>query len=254
MEKYIQKLEKKMYSLCIKHKVNNKFFVKKLYLFVCLFFLISVGYLRAQVPSLTENIRIPLWAEIDVYPGLKESTEMEGYEYPIQEVKKIASFLINGMVYGWEFVYVPSDKTRGVEEYFEVKEIQQISLSSLKNTIKYSSPWIDDTLFCCWCDYSRTNEQIQNYKAWSSIKNPVIGARGYGKIEDGFNGIKSAAEDSLKQAVREYYRGKVKNKPKEITGSVLIKSEPLLGIDAGRYAINLDFFLECGKIIEYTAY
>ena len=202
----------------------------------------------AQVPSFTEKIRIPLWAELDAYPGLEEAKDLEGYEYPVQEIKKIAPFLISGMVYGWEFVYVPYDKSRGIEEYFEVKEINPAG------KITYSSPWIDDTYLRCWCEYTRTKAEVQNYKAWASITHPVIRGRGYGSVRDGFEGIKDAAADSLKSAVREYYRGITKNKPREITGSVLIKNEPILGIDSGRYAINLDFFLECDTIKKYGIY
>ena len=202
----------------------------------------------AQVPSFTEKIRIPLWAELDAYPGLEEAKDLEGYEYPVQEIKKIAPFLISGMVYGWEFVYVPYDKSRGIEEYFEVTEITPAG------KITYSSPWIDDTYLRCWCEYTRTKAEVQNYKAWASITHPVIRGRGYGSVRDGFEGIKDAAADSLKSAVREYYRGITKNKPREITGSVLIKNEPILGIDSGRYAINLDFFLECDTIKKYGIY
>ena len=210
----------------------------------------------AQLPSFTEKIRIPLWAEIDAYPGLEEASKLEDYEYPVQEIKKIAPFIISGMVYGWKFVYVPYDKARGIEEYFEVTEInaQAFTNNYNPNKITYSSPWVDDTLLHCWCEYNRTKAEVQNYKAWASITHPVIRARGYGSIKDGFEGIRAAAEDSLKAAVREYYRGITKNKPRQISGSVLIKNEPILGIDAGRYAINLDFFLECDTIKGYGIY
>ena len=75
-----------------------------------------------------------------------------------------------------------------------------------------------------------------------------------GSVEKGFEGIEEAVRESLKEAIRNYYRKTIKNKPKEITGAVLIRKFPTLGIDAGRYVINLDFFLECGKIIEYSVY
>lgn len=219
----------------------------QLIVLVLLFGLYSAT-VSAQVPSFSEKIRIPLWAELDAYPGLEEAKGLEDYEYPVQEIKKIAPFLISGMVYGWEFVYVPYDKSRGIEEYFEVKEINPAG------KITYSSPWIDDTYLRCWCEYTRTTAEVQNYKAWASITHPVIRGRGYGSVRDGFEGIKDAAADSLKSAVREYYRGITKNKPREIKGSVLIKNEPILGIDSGRYAINLDFFLECDTIKKYGIY
>ena len=235
-----------------------KYSIKKHLLLIVLLFN-SLLSLFAQSPSFLEKIRIQLWADLDVYPeyasAVDENQGKNGiFTYPINQIKDTAPFLINGMLYGWEFIYTPSDKARGVEEYFELIEIQPSSL--IENQIVYSSPLveIEKNQFSCWCEYVRTKTQIQNYKMWSTITNPVIRARGYGPVDQGFEGIKLAAQDAIKTAVREYYRGKIKNKPKEITGSVLIRSEPLLGIDAGRYAINLDFFLECGRIKEYTSF
>jgi hypothetical protein len=89
---------------------------------------------------------------------------------------------------------------------------------------------------------------------WASIQNPTIQGIGIGKISDGFDGITAAAKDAVKKAVREYYRNVIKNKPKEITGSVLVRNQPLLGIDAGKYRIKLDFFLECGRIKYYKVF
>ena len=210
--------------------------------------------LFAQTPSVIRNIRLPLWAELDAYPGLELPVDVNSgqYEFPIAQMRKIAPFIINGMVYGWNFVYVPSDKARGVEEILEITEI--VSSDVIRDGITYTSPWISDNNLNCWVEYTRTDSQVQSYNLWASIQNPVIGGIGYGAIEKGFEGIEEAARESLKDAIRNYYRKTIKNKPKEITGSVLIRKFPTLGIDAGRYVINLDFFLECGKIIEYSVY
>lgn len=210
--------------------------------------------LFAKTPSVIRNIRLPLWAELDAYPGLELPVDVNSgqYEFPIAQMRKIAPFIINGMVYGWNFVYVPSDKARGVEEILEITEI--VSSDVIRDGITYTSPWISDNNLNCWVEYTRTDSQVQSYNLWASIQNPVIGGIGYGAIEKGFEGIEEAARESLKEAIRNYYRKTIKNKPKEITGSVLIRKFPTLGIDAGRYVINLDFFLECGKIIEYSVY
>ena len=253
--------------MSINYSIKEKkyLFLTKRNLFLLLIFTFMIS-LSAQTPSFLEKIRIQLWGDLDVYPEYaaefahadEEDGQSQGkngiFTYPINQIKDTAPFLINGMLYGWDFIYTPSDKARGVEEYFEFIEKEPSSL--IKNQIVYSSPLveIEKNQFSCWCEYVRTTAQIQNYKMWSTITNPVIRARGYGPVELGFEGIKLAAQDAIKTAVREYYRGKTKNKPKEITGSVLIRSEPLLGIDAGRYAINLDFFLECGRIKEYTSF
>lgn len=211
-------------------------------------------YLYSQTPSVIQNIRIPLWAELDAYPELEAAADIDAgrYEYPQKEISQVAPFIINGMVYGWEFSYVPSDKARGVEEELEVTEIMPSDL--IAGGISYVSPWIENNRLNYWCEYHRTPAQIQNYDLWSSIRNPKIQGRGYGPLSDGFDGIKTASKEALKDAIRAYYRNVIKNKPKEIRGSVLIRDMPTIGITSGRYVINLDFFLECGKIVEYTVY
>ena len=114
--------------------------------------------------------------------------------------------------------------------------------------------YFEENKVTVWCEYDRTEYQIQNYKLWSGIQNPVIKGRGLGKISDGFEGINEAARNALKEAVRARYRAEIKNKPKEISGSVLIRNPPLVGITEGQYAIFLDFFLERDRIIKYTTY
>ena len=243
--------------------------LQTLKLFLSSFFIMIFAALAyAQSPSIVQNIRIPLWAELDAYPMLMaeadESSEeqetdssrkgglSEQFDYPVKSLKEIAPYIIGGMVYGWEFYYTPSDKQRNVEEIVEVKEI--VSPEYIKRGIEYSSPWISEGRLNCWCSYRRNEAQIQNYNLWSSIQNPIVQGRGYGSVTLGFEGLKLAANDALKNAIRAYYRNLIKNKPKAITGKVLIRNLPQIGIDSGRYVINLDFFLECGKIIEYEIY
>lgn len=215
--------------------------------------------LFAQTPSIIRHIRFPIWAEVDAYPGTQAAAadvDAEEFSYPIARIKETVPFLIEGLVYGWNFTYVPFDKTRGVEEYFEIEPVQKLA-DGQKNdggTIEYSSVWIENNRFNCWVDFTRTDHQVQTYNLWASIQNPTIQGRGYGDLTKGFEGIKEAAVDSVKNAVRSYYRNLIKNKPKQITGAVLLRKTPLLGIDSGRYVINLDFFLECGTIEEYTQF
>ena len=226
----------------------------KIFLAAILFLNFFTISLCAQTPSVIEHIRFPLWAELDAYPGLEGAYDPDAgiYDYPISRIRELAPFLMEGMVYGWDYVYVPYDKTRGVEEYFELTQIQPLDGPS--DLITYSSPWIEGNRLNCWCDFTRSEYQIQNYYLWASIQNPTIQGRGYGKISDGFDGIRAAAEDAAKNAVREHYREIIKNKPKEIRGKLLLRKIPILGIDAGRYTIKLDFFMECGRILEYKQF
>ena len=233
-------------------KLFKKLMIKKIFLFLT--FLATALFAFAQTPSVIQNIRIPLWAEVDAYPELAaaQNPDTEAYSYPVNKIRELAPFLINGMVYGWNFVYTPSDKARQIEEVLEITPIMDVE--AVTGAITYVSPWLENERLNCWCEFKRSEAQVQNYYLWSSIQNPKIHGRGKGELSDGFDGIKNAAEDALKDAVRSHYRKVIKNKPKKITGAVLIRDMPTIGVADGKYVINLDFFLECGKIIEYKVY
>jgi len=220
-----------------------------------LFFLLILNLfsLFAQTKSVVRNIHIPLWAEYDAYPeNYQAPKEGEGpYSYSTNRIKELGTFLITGMVYGWEFVYTPSDKARNVEEFFELKPISELSSSDI---ITYSDPFFEDNRINVWCDFVRNDYHIQNYNLWASIQNPVVHGKGKGPINKGFDGIIEAANMSVKEGVRQHFRAEIKNKPKEICGKILIKNQPVIGVVEGQYVIFLDFFLECDRIVKYKVY
>lgn len=227
-------------------------------------FLVFFGTIFAQEVSFQKKIRLPLWAELDAYPGLhsvdekaESSSVSIDYDEPIfahavREMKKITPFLLGGMVYGWEFDYTPSDKVRGVAEFFECTEIR--SFADEAKFIKYEDPWFDESKVHCWVSFERSEAMIAAYNHWSDIKNPRILGVGGGSVSKGFEGIQEAAENALKDAVRTYFRKILKNKPKRITGTVLVNKVPAILIKSGKYQIQLDFFLQIGTIIEYSQF
>lgn len=223
----------------------------------------SKGFLLAALFCLANStlifasdIHMHLWSSLDAYPELMATEDKDSgvFDFPIKSMKETAPFLVNGMVYGWKFTYTPSDKARGVEEFFELTEIQ--SQDVILDQIEYQDPWIseEDNKFNVWVNFNRNEFQARNFKLWSSIKNPAISGRGYGGLEKGFDGIREASADAVKNAVREHFRNEIKNKPKEISGSVIIRGNPVIGIVSGKYCIYLDFFLECDTILKYRVF
>ena len=204
----------------------------------------------AQEVSFQRKIRLPLWAELDAYPGLEKPDYDKGiFDHAIRQMKKITPFLLNGMVYGWEFDYTPSDRLRGVPEYFEVREIRAFGEDAKK--IHYEQPWFDESKVHCWANFERDEGMVQSWNQWADTKNPRILGLGGGKLSKGFEGIQDATQNALKDAVRTYYRKILRNKPKQITGRVLVNKIPAILINSGEYKIQLDFFLETGIIKEY---
>lgn len=217
-------------------------------------FIFSSAFLFSQTPDLDRTINLHVWAELDAYPELKEAQDTSSgqWDYPISRIKEVTPFLITGMVYGWNFTYTPYDKFRNVQEYFEITPIS--NLTSNDSKIIYEKPWIQDNKLNCWAKYNRTDNQTWTYRKWRSLNSTKIKGRGVGQISNGFDGITDAAKDSLKQALRQHYRALEKNKPKEITGRVIIFKEPKIGIVEGQYIVELDFFLETDRIVKYTVF
>lgn len=216
-------------------------------------FLLSLCF--AETPNFTNRIRLPLWAELDAYPELKEAKDFSQgvFDYPISRIKEISPFLMNALVYGWKFKYTPSDKLRGVDEIFEVEEINKIN-EARDGKILYTKPWIENNKLYCWVEFERTPQMVWNFRQWTSIVTDKIQGKGKAKVSLGFDGIKNAADDALKNAVREHFRKIIKNKPKQITGKVIVSKEPRIGVISGKYVIDLDFFLETDKIVMYREF
>ncbi len=224
-------------------------------------YLIAGRALYGQELKFDRKIRMPLWAEIDAFPGITETDREDDiaaandgnvFSYASLQIRKLTPYLINGMVYGWEFSYTPYDSLRGVQEKFTVKEVRSFDEES-KNIV-YESPWFSDEKVHVWVSYERTKQQQLYFKHWQNIQNPRVIGIGKGRLEKGFEGIQDACDMALKDAVREYYRKIIPNKPKLITGRVIVNKVPAILIERGQYKVQLDFFLETVKIKEYSQF
>lgn len=174
------------------------------------------------------------------------------FGYAIRRAKEITPFLLAGMLDGWTFEYVPYDSTRRVSEYFTFDEVHPFD--ETVNTIVYTEPIVDDSRLLCWAECERTEQQKLAYMRWETIVNPKIKGHGTAPISAGFSGIQTACAAAIKDAVRAYWRDNIKNKPKEISGTVLLIQSPRIYIYEGQYVVDLDFFLKTDRIVLYSYY
>ena len=156
--------------------------IKKIILFLLIFF--SASVLFAQVPSQKEQLRVQIWSEMDAFPGDLDENVGDGsavqkvpkvsssgmYDFAVARAKKIAPFLLSGMISGWTFDYVPYDKTRRISEEFEFQEV--IPYSGNVNPITYKNPVVEDDRLLCWAYCDRTESQQLAYRRWNAIAHP----------------------------------------------------------------------------------
>ncbi len=228
--------------------IRKKWFI---FLFLCL---ISIqGF--SQNPIEDGNLlRFPLWALIDEVPSLEYQNDesKQFFDFSVERLKELGPFVIEGMVYGWKFSYTPYDKKRNVAENFIFEKVAEIPKKD--PSLKYGEVWLDNGRLNCWVQYTRSKAMMQSYYGWQSVKNPKIHAQGKGKLILGIDGIKEAYGEAIKNAVRSYAQGLTKNKPKEITGTVLLTEYPRLLVQHGNYVADLSFYLEIESIRKYRNY
>ncbi len=199
-------------------------------------------------------LRFPLWYVLEEAPTIaSEQFQSDSVFAPaISALQEITPFFISGLTYGWEFSYTPSDNLRGVKEYFELTEIFSVNIGD--ENLHFADTKIEDGVSKVetWVEYHLSPRMMWERERWYTSAFPSVGGKGETSVFDGANGIIIACESAAKNALREYARSLIKNKPKEITGKILLTDFPRYYIDAGKYVADLDFFLNVSKIVEYT--
>lgn len=216
-----------------------------------LFFIASQAF--SQVTANQQDIKFQTWVLAEEIPSVDKPTEKDDFiSLPVQKLKDQIPFIISGMIYGWNFEYVPYDKLRGVNEFFDFSPVEEINYPA--SNISYSEMKVEDGKFYCWVTYKRTDDMFALRQHWNSAAFPHISGKGTGSILTNFEGLQAAYSEAIKDAVRTYYRSLIKNKPKEIHGTVLLEENPTVGIYNGQYVVQLKLILRADEIIYYSVF
>ncbi len=221
-------------------------------LLFCFLFPFSV---TAQTAQTDPTLRIELWVPFDEDPSLGIAPEPDEAVWmpAVRALHQVTPFIFSGMIYGWEFSYTPSDKTRGIEEYFEVTPLGSVQLKDPRLT--FHDSLLTDTKIITQAEYERTAHMMKNREHWQSSTTAKVSGKGYGSVHEGTSGMQKAVEDAIKNAVRTWAQSYTKNKPKEIAGSIVLSDKtPLIGVKNGQYVADLDFFLYVVTINQYQFY
>jgi len=200
----------------------------------------------------TERLNITLWCELE--PLLT----FEGEEFPLSEkgaIKRVleeARIVFSAMIYGYSFTYTPYDKQRGVSEYFHLEPLAEIQwgdphLEVIKSEVNEKRLYITVHYVCM--DFQTARIQI-----WQSLAVPAAYGRGTGDYFKGYKEKITALENAIKEAVRDYMRKRTFNKPREITGEVLLVDTPDTIIHSGEYVTTVKVKLNIKEVIPYKVF
>ena len=208
-----------------------------------LFFLLSVGTLEAL------DLRGELWVRRDMMdihsPGenTRETGEFSERESAEMEVLlDDARWAFSGMIYGFEFTWIPGARARGVEEVLLIEPLGLLPWGDSRMKIV---DVVDENGFLyVRLRYSPDEIQQSRLVGWDSRAYPV--AVGSGEVRAVSSSRREAMEQAIKESVRAWLRAREFNRPREVTGKIAFTDFPLTGLRADniRAAVSVRMILD----------
>lgn len=181
-----------------------------------------------------------------------------GTEYPQSDDEAArfaleeAQYVFSGMIYGFTFRYTPYDASRQVEEIFELEPVHSIPWGD--ENLRVTGGRVDREYYRAEALYELRDFQQQRLEYWSSNTFPSATGTGSGDIFIGREGKYDAIRQAVKEAIRNYLRPRVFNKPREITGEAVLSDVPYIIIDAGGYHAKVRVKLQVRDVHPYPVY
>lgn len=168
---------------------------------------------------------------------------------PAEALLREARYVFSGMIYGFQFVYTPSDRQRRVEEVFELSHVAQIPWGA--EGLRVVSTRRDKYRTYGRFYYTPSRSQQARLEAWSSVALPRSAAEAHTSIAGGREAKYGAIESAVREAIRGYLRTRIHNKPREIRGSITFVEPPKVRLDAGAYVARVKIALRVNDVREY---
>lgn len=197
-------------------------------------------------------LRHEFWTEVAPKPEFEVDPEPFDPAKPTQAILAEAAWVYSGMIRGFSVSYVPYDKARGIPESMDVKPLAREAIAPGELTRGESR--IIKNSFRAYVEYAPSQAEIRLYESWRGAAFPAAGGQGRARLTGGSAARIAAMEDGLKDAVREYARTQVKNKPKAVRAVAAFERPPSVIVRAGEYLARVRIRIGIEEIVPYAAY
>lgn len=221
---------------------------------ILIFLLLFSGFNIYAYTAQSGFIDLDIWTEAtDIIPSLEVDenpylNKNEIYRRTLED----AVWIISGMIYGFDVIYTPLDRSREVAESLEVTPIASIPWGDDK--LKVIDTWFRNEKLSMQVRYFLNNSQITRLKLWESNIFPDSEGLGIVSIFSGYKGRIESIKSGIKEAIRNYLRLRSSNKPREISCSVLLAESPYTTMDAGGYKSKVKITIKFSAITPYSYY
>ncbi len=202
-------------------------------------------------------LRAEFWAEsepVEVLPGAIADAAPRAV-FPEEAARALldeARRVFAGMIWGFEFRYVPYDKARGVAEELEIAGLGEIPWGDPR--LESSQMRLTGTQVRAYLEYRADPLAAARKSSWGDSTYQSAQGRGAAPLAGGRDSRRIAVDQAAKEALRELLRPVVKNKPREIRGVFAYDNPPRLVIVGGTYTAVLRIRVKVTEVRGYPAY
>ena len=205
--------------------------------------------LRADTP---DRLFIRPWTELEplvrIGPG--------PYPIPVDVAEKglleIGRTLVSGMIYGWEFTYVPGDTSRRVEESFVLTPVAMVPWGSPR--LRVMETKVTDTRLWARISYVLDEQELRRRTAWDSNTAALSTGRGNAPLQLGDAARTKALESAIRDAIRRSLDSRYLNKPREITGEAVLWTDPDVLARSGTCTTTATIKLLVRELVPYRIF
>lgn len=195
-------------------------------------------------------IEVPVWTELEPpMESIDSSTEAGAlHERLLEQARSV----LGGMIYGYRFVYTPSDRSRGVADRFELTPLGEIAWGDPRLSVAWVAR--QERRLAARVAYEMADFQAARRRAWSTNALPAASGRGDHSLLAGPGARQAALSNAIEQAIRDYARGRIDNKPRELRGEVVIWEPPYTVIGPGTYVTTVKVKLRIDEAVPYRVF
>jgi hypothetical protein len=225
------------------------------------FILAGASWVAGPCAAQTDRglLRSEFWADLEPVAGVGEEWPV-GPDEARRRILDEASWIFGGMIWGFEFSYTPYDRTRAVDERFDIAPIRTLApdaprlvpglpSSSTTPELGGKPPRLNFIV-----EYRPDADLVSLMESYAS--DPWKGAQGIGKADMnlGVKGRQAAYLDGLRTAVRSYLRLIEPNKPRLVKGRVVFDRPPSIAILGGSYTCQVRARVMVVEMVPYKIY
>ncbi len=204
-------------------------------------------------------LRSEFWADLEPVAGVGEEWPV-GPDEARRRILDEASWVFGGMIWGFEFTYTPYDKTRALDERFDIAPIRTLASDTPRLMPGFPSSsttpelGVNPPRLCLFVEYRPGADLVSLMESYAS--DPWRGAQGVGKADMnlGVKGRRAAYQDGLRTAVRSYLQGIEPNKPRLVKGRVVFDRPPTMAIIGGLYTCQVRARVMVIEMVPYKIY